>query len=355
MYRATSWARRDLENNGDWRDEPDYGYVWYPTQVAPDWAPYRYGRWLWVSPWGWTWVDNARWGYAPFHYGRWAYLRQRWCWVPAPPRSRAVYAPHRGLDGRCAWRRRGIGRCLGSGVGWLPLAPGEVYLPGYRVSPRYLHNVNVTNTTIVNNTYITNVYQNPELQNRYANRDAPRALTVVSQSNFASGQSVAGRTIAPPPQWHGAAATPQPPGILPARQSVLGQATGTPAKRPPIAIINRPVIAQHQPPPAPPAFDRQNDAIRANGGRALPPAQLQRLRGSDSPRPNVMLAPREAPVTPAPAAVPAAPAAPALRATPGRPITPDRRVMPVTPRYPGSADGRSASRATRRATEPCAG
>jgi hypothetical protein len=24
-----------------------------------------------MSPWGWTWVDNAPWGFAPFHYGRW--------------------------------------------------------------------------------------------------------------------------------------------------------------------------------------------------------------------------------------------------------------------------------------------
>ncbi|HXL97628.1 MAG TPA: DUF6600 domain-containing protein, partial [Steroidobacteraceae bacterium] len=177
----------DLDTYGEWRQESDYGNVWYPTAVAVDWAPYRYGRWLWVTPWGWTWVDNAPWGYAPFHYGRWAYLRQRWCWVPAPPRSRAVYAP-----ALVAWMGGpGIGVSVtvgaGPGVGWLPLAPGEVYLPGYRVSPRYLHNVNVSNTTIVNNTYITNVYQNPELQTRYANRNAPRALTVVSQSSFASG------------------------------------------------------------------------------------------------------------------------------------------------------------------------
>ena len=23
------------------------------------------------APWGWTWVDDAPWGFAPFHYGRW--------------------------------------------------------------------------------------------------------------------------------------------------------------------------------------------------------------------------------------------------------------------------------------------
>ena len=61
--------------------------------VAAGWAPYRYGRWAWVSPWGWTWIDDARWGFAPFHYGRWAYASNRWCWVPGPRYVHAVYAP----------------------------------------------------------------------------------------------------------------------------------------------------------------------------------------------------------------------------------------------------------------------
>ena len=51
--------------------------------VAAGWAPYRYGRWAWVRPWGWTWVDDAPWGFAPFHYGRWVCGRgERWCWAP---------------------------------------------------------------------------------------------------------------------------------------------------------------------------------------------------------------------------------------------------------------------------------
>jgi hypothetical protein len=306
---------QDLDDYGQWREEPQYGYVWYPTQIAADWVPYRYGRWLWITPWGWTWVDSAPWGYAPFHYGRWAYLRQRWAWVPAPPHTRAVYAP-----ALVAW----IG-APAVGVGWLPLAPGEVYLPGYRVSPRYLQNVNATNTSIVNNTYITNVYRNPGLQSRYANRDAPRAVTVVSPSNFASGQSIAGRSMALPPEWHGAAATPQPPAILPARQSVLGPSAQAPVKRPPIAIMNRPVVARHEPPPAPAPFERQMDAIRANGGRALPPAQLQQLRGPENPRPNVVLAP------PTPRSEPTAPASPATGVTPLTPANPATRTTPVSP------------------------
>ena len=32
-------------------------------------------------------------------------------------------------------------------VGWLPLAPGEVYVPSYRASARYLQNVNLSNSS----------------------------------------------------------------------------------------------------------------------------------------------------------------------------------------------------------------
>jgi hypothetical protein len=57
----------DLDDNGSWSSEPEYGYVWTPTRVVVGWSPYRYGRWVSVSPWGWTWIDDAPWGYAPFH------------------------------------------------------------------------------------------------------------------------------------------------------------------------------------------------------------------------------------------------------------------------------------------------
>ncbi|MGO8013232.1 DUF6600 domain-containing protein, partial [Rhizobium ruizarguesonis] len=73
---------RDLDTYGTWYSEPEYGHVWRPTLLVDDWAPYRYGRWIWVAPWGWTWIDDAPWGFAPSHYGRWAYLRHRWYWVP---------------------------------------------------------------------------------------------------------------------------------------------------------------------------------------------------------------------------------------------------------------------------------
>src|SRR5215469_10690630 len=87
----------DLDRYGTWRTDPQYGPVWAPTTVVAGWAPYRYGHWVWVAPWGWTWVDDAPWGFAPFHYGRWAFVGGGWVWVPAVVRGpvvvRPVYAP----------------------------------------------------------------------------------------------------------------------------------------------------------------------------------------------------------------------------------------------------------------------
>jgi hypothetical protein len=83
----------DLDDNGDWRDDSNYGHVWFPNRVAAGWAPYHEGHWDWISPWGYTWVDDSSWGYAPFHYGRWVTVGGRWGWVAGPVAVRAVYAP----------------------------------------------------------------------------------------------------------------------------------------------------------------------------------------------------------------------------------------------------------------------
>ena len=142
----------DLDEYGHWRYAAGYGPVWAPAQVGPGWAPYRNGHWVWVAPWGWTWVEDEPWGFAPFHYGRWAYVDAGWCWVPGPVYVRPVYAPALVVfvgGGAVAFGG-------GAGVAWFPLAPREVYVPWYRTSPRYVNNVNVTNTN-VNVTQVTNV------------------------------------------------------------------------------------------------------------------------------------------------------------------------------------------------------
>src|SRR5437016_1077505 len=44
----------DLDANGDWRPVAEYGTVWVPRRVPVGWAPYRFGHWAWIEPWGWT-------------------------------------------------------------------------------------------------------------------------------------------------------------------------------------------------------------------------------------------------------------------------------------------------------------
>ncbi|MBK1715354.1 DUF6600 domain-containing protein [Rubrivivax gelatinosus] len=131
----------DLDRYGSWDRHPEYGSVWVPSGVPSGWAPYRYGRWAWVAPWGWTWVDDAPWGFAPFHYGRWMYWGRRWVWYPGAYVARPVYAP-----ALVAWVGGGnfsVGVNIGGpSVGWVPLAPREVFVPYYRVTPIYIDRVN---------------------------------------------------------------------------------------------------------------------------------------------------------------------------------------------------------------------
>src|SRR6185437_2671138 len=127
-----------LDDYGDWRDEPTFGHVWYPSRVEAGWAPDHEGHWDWIDPWGYTWVDDEAWGYTPFHYGRWVSVRGRWGWVPGPAAERPVYAP-------------ALVVFVGGGggnVAWFPLGPREVYVPSYPVSRQYMDRVNVSSTTV---------------------------------------------------------------------------------------------------------------------------------------------------------------------------------------------------------------
>ncbi len=208
----------DLDGQGEWIDEPEYGHVWRPSYVVSDWAPYRYGRWGWVAPWGWTWIDDARWGFAPFHYGRWAFVRQRWCWVPGPRHLRPYYAP--ALVGWVGGPSVTVS--FGSGVGWFPLGPHEVYRPWYRHTPRYVRHVNVSNTIIVNNVNVTNVYGGRGQRPRYANSAVANAVTAVQRQAFVEGRPVGGQRVHVNDrelrQWRDDV---RPGSIAPQRQSIL--------------------------------------------------------------------------------------------------------------------------------------
>lgn len=289
---------QDLDDYGDWHTVPDYGPMWVPRTVVAGWAPYRYGHWVWISPWGWTWVDDARWGFAPFHYGRWAYVRGTWGWCPGPiVVARPVYAP--ALVAWVGGPHFSIG--IGAGVGWFPLGPREVYVPPYRVSRTYVTNVNVTNTT-VKNTYVTKVYNNYTTNNtnvtkiKYVNRNAPGALTATSQTAFASAQPVQRNIVKVDERQLAQARTTMNAGVVPQQRSVLGAGSAT--ARPPAPVQARSVVARTAPPPEPVAFAKQQQALQSNGGQPLGRQEAQRLapQGTQSGAPVRVVQPAAKPV-----------------------------------------------------------
>jgi hypothetical protein len=169
------YGAEDLDQNGTWQNEPDYGYVWYP-QVSPDWAPYQDGRWVWEDWYGWTWVGNESWGWAPFHYGRWFMGGRGWCWYPGfgfntwSPGLVAFF----GFGGRV-----GFGFGFGN-VGWVPLAPFEAFHPwwgrgnyGALRSPAGFSRVNITAANIAG------TYRNARVAN---------GVSSVSAGDFAQGR-----------------------------------------------------------------------------------------------------------------------------------------------------------------------
>ena len=183
---------QDLDAYGDWRTVPNYGSVWYPRAVADDWAPYRYGRWAWVAPWGWTWIDLAPWGFAPFHYGRWAIIHGCWGWIPGRLVARPVYAPALvAWIGNPGWS---ISFSFGAApaVGWFPLAPREVYVPAHRHSAHYVRQVNVA---YVRDIKVIDRAARGNRQAPFANRVLPRAVTVVPANLLREGRSITAREI----------------------------------------------------------------------------------------------------------------------------------------------------------------
>lgn len=108
----------DLDDYGTWRYTDKYGYVWCPhiEIEVTNWRPYYDGHWVWVTPFGWTWVSEEPWGWAPYHYGTWVYEPYGWAWVPGPA---CQYWQPAVVDFSVCDNR----------VVWAPLAPEEVVYP----------------------------------------------------------------------------------------------------------------------------------------------------------------------------------------------------------------------------------
>lgn len=231
---------QQLDAHGQWMQDATHGPVWFPQGLAANWAPYRNGRWEWISPWGWTWIDAATWGFAPFHYGRWAMIDSRWAWVPGRIALKPVYSPALvafiGGGGGVNWSLPiGGGR---PGVAWFPLAPGEAWQPGYAASPVYMSSVNGSPTVQANATY--------------ANQSKPEALTSIPAEDFHRGQPVRAswlraaantltnaRIVPPPPM-------PERSGVVDPKRAAVARALPPAPPKVQVAAVPAPVASPVQ-------------------------------------------------------------------------------------------------------------
>lgn len=314
----TGWE--DLDRDGRWETHPEYGAVWVPVHVVAGWAPYRYGHWAWVRPWGWTWVDDAPWGFAPFHYGRWLWWGGHWCWTPGAYVARPVYAP--ALVAWVGGPQVSVSVTVGSPplVGWVPLAPRETYYPSYPVPPAYWR--------VLNPHAPTRTYRPaPPVQGpiMYTNRGVPGGVTVVPADALKQRQPIANVV---------SRVDPRSVRALIDKPAVVHQ----PPPPPTGVTVSRPGIgaAEHGPgeprvapgavkvPPPPSSVSRPGRPERAIDDERAPKGNA---RGVGTPPPPRPVTPPNAPAQPRNVPLPqgVSPAQPAAPASPARDRDADER------------------------------
>ncbi len=114
-----------------------YYWAWKPHSVAVGWSPYTTGYWQdWHgSP---VWTDHNPWGWVTHHHGNWINMHGAWLWTPYVHVSHVAGVTVIGFNIRFGKRYRshwhpGRVRWIAHNdyIGWLPLAPWEIYY-GYR-------------------------------------------------------------------------------------------------------------------------------------------------------------------------------------------------------------------------------
>jgi hypothetical protein len=281
----------DLDEYGDWRPTPDYGVIWFPNSVVAGWVPYHYGHWVYIAPWGWTWVDAAPWGFAPFHYGRWVLVGNSWGWVPGPVVVRPVYAPAVvGFVGGGAFSLSVSFGAGFAGVAWFPLGPHDVYVPAFQASPRYIQNINVTNTRVVNITQVTNVYNTVVINHNatavhytYATNTA--ALTAVPRDAFVGARPVQAAAVRVTPQQIENVRTLDTTPIAPTRSSYLASTAKVATAKPSVPFSQRPVVARLAPAVSRHAPAYTNESRPFNEHPSVQPSSESRsLANSNTPQ-----------------------------------------------------------------------
>lgn len=304
----------DLDDYGNWYDIPPYGNLWLPTHlptyIHTGWAPFRYGRWIWLSPWGWTWLDAAPWGFVTTHYGRWVFIQGQWLWSPGPRNVYPIFSP--ALVSFIGGSHIALSVSVGSPslIGWFPIGFGEIYFPSYPVTQNYFININLGNTRIkksfIEKTY--NEFANREVSYPYRYQSLQQALTAIPLDSFAKAIPVT-KALIPINEEIKAIFERVPPTpiarVAPTEQSFFGGITHGFSK-PPAGIFARPAVVKEQP-TIPLPFDVQKPKLEERPGLTLDPEIVQRLQQSSGlKRSGLQLIQPEGstPTTPTPAPIP---------------------------------------------------
>lgn len=253
----------DLEDHGEWINITSYGYVWRPTLVSVGWAPYTTGYWLWVEPWGWTWIDDSPWGFAPFHYGRWIFVDAHWVWVPGPVEAIPVYAPALVEFVQ-----------LNNEIAWFPLGYNEIYSPPYPVSRNYFMNINISNTTI-NSSEISNIYNQKIVQQTFMNAQIPHAVSRMSQEAFVEAKSPSKSDQKIQENIIAKGKFSSAPLVSPVAQSVIGKEKSV--SPPPTKVMDRATVSKNALPVAPVPFVLKQPKLIETKGKPLDPEELKKL------------------------------------------------------------------------------
>lgn len=296
----------DLDQNGRWFRDPTYGNVWEPRNVSSTWTPYREGRWAWVEPWGWTWMDDAPWGYATSHYGRWTCLSgNRWVWVP-PQRSAGsvayvpVYSPANVVfirETRVVYRDRPV-------IAWFPLGPGEAYVPAYRASGDYLARINDSNTSWRGRDRDRYDYNQRRYvsQRDYSNVLIAGAVVAVASEIFSSSRPVQRSAVRVDNATFMSKEVARTAPVAPVKASVLAASAVTTAvaAAPPRELRERKVVAKREPPPRRVKFDRKQAELQKTAGAPIG-ADAEKKLGASAPASVSAVTTVQAPVAQAPA------------------------------------------------------
>lgn len=259
---ADVYGTDDLDRYGDWRTTSEYGAVWVPSGVDPDWAPYSAGSWVWDPVYSWTWVDTAPWGWAPYHYGRWVHLGGYWAWAPGPRHVRPVYAP-----ALVAFFHSGgttVSISSGPAVSWVALGWGEPCVPwwgrrefagrpwwGGWGGPRVVNNTVIQRNTVINNITINNT--------TYRNLQQRNAVIGVPERDFGRGRLKDEHRFTGLQQKEFAPIGGRHP-VRPAAASLVPTMARSVAPAP--NVLSRPAVAVREPPrqATPWRSERRNDA-----------------------------------------------------------------------------------------------